>query len=187
MTEIIDKLFQEYTAKIAHQLHNLESLKEEVLSYRIPSTTVPDVEPHEESLQTVNPTGHIEKCSESFLPPDGEVTKNILKFLESAIFSKVKGHEDARFDADYNYAGALKSNTSEIPIPPKSLINEIEKLDIYSDIGINQVIVNTNIQDQKATYQVPEHSDDETSIKPQSKIFTVSPGQVRAIKLQDKT
>ena len=62
------------------------------------------------------------------------------------------------------------------------MIDKIRQYGAYDDKDINQVIINKYNDN---TNFLPEHSDNETSIKPQSRIITISVGAPRDIVFKD--
>ena len=84
----------------------------------------------------------------------------------------------------YKYTWSPKSQNKPPPIPDpiKGVIELISKEFITCDI--NQCTVNKYLDSSSA---LPEHSDDEKTIKPDSSIFTVSLGSLRSIMFRDVT
>ena len=116
------------------------------------------------SLAT-NPTNHIEDYNESYLSDD-EITELNTAF-SSMNFSQVNGRGVASFGEDYNYNGAPNLNTKEIPNPLQTIINKIHDNPLYKDENINQVVINK----YTGNTHLPEHSDDEATIRPESHII----------------
>ena len=116
------------------------------------------------SLAT-NPTNHIEDYNESYLSDD-EITELNTAF-SSMNFSQVNGRGVASFGEDYNYNGAPNLNTKEIPNPLQTIIKKIHDDPLYKDENINQVVINK----YTGNTHLPEHSDDEATIRPESHII----------------
>ena len=98
-------------------------------------------------------------------------------------FSQVNGRQVASFGEDYNYVGAPKSNTKDIPAPLQALIEHVQSLEQYQSSELNQIVINKYTGDDAF---LPDHSDDEASIKPESHIFTATIGSPRTVKFHDK-
>ena len=94
--------------------------------------------------------------------------------LEALPFSTVSGRSVASFGEEYHYNGAPKSNSSDIPNPIKSIIKKIHDDPLYSDEKINQVVINK----YNRNAHLPEHSDNEPTVRPHSNIFTVTIGHI---------
>lgn len=127
-----------------------------------------------------NPTNYIEDYDEKFLS-DEEITDLNLA-LGSMSFTQVNGRGIASFGQDYQYRGAPKTNSKDIPEPLKNVINKIHNNPTYKDEKLNQVVVNK----YSGTTHLPEHADDEATIRPSSRIVTVTLGQAMPIKFRDK-
>ena len=101
---------------------------------------------------SVNPTNHIDNYTEEFLST--EDAESLRDALEQEPYSVVNGRQEASFGAEYQYTGSPRGNTSTIPTYLQTIIDRI-----------NQVVVNR--YPDKA--HLPEHSDNEPTIKPESR------------------
>ena len=128
-----------------------------------------------------NPTNHIEDYIEEFLTEE-----EVLETQEAHSqlnFAKVNGREVASFGESYSYSGAPKNNVKEIPEHIQKLIDKLNQNQDYQDLNVNQVVVNKYTGSDSF---LPEHSDNEASIKLQSKILIISIGSERNILFKDK-
>ena len=128
----------------------------------------------------INPTSHIKEYRENFLSADE--TTELKTMLEALPFSTVSGRSVASFGEEYHYNGAPKSNSSDIPNPIKSIIKKIHDDPLYSDEKINQVVINK----YNRNAHLPEHSDNESTVRPHSNIFTVTIGHALPIVFRNK-
>ncbi len=134
--------------------------------------------------------------SVSFIDEDS--AKSITEFLETCTFNDENGHSVISFGHPYSYTGSKSS--SDVPPIPAALqplfdkINELQSkqfLDKYPHLQdkypapcINACLVNKyNGPDS----YLPKHSDKETTIPPESSIFTVSLGQACDIQFTEKS
>ena len=140
-----------YSDKIAEELKKLEAFKEELLIQTQNAQKIP-----------------VEDYIEEFLDPEEDVTKNLVFFLGKMKFAKLNGRQVASFGEEYNYVGSPKSNNKEIPPQLQALIEKIESLEQHTGSELNQIVVNKYTGDDA---YLPDHSDDEASIKPESDIF----------------
>lgn len=170
----IDKCIAE---AVDSQMKKLEDLKVAKEESPIASTATPPTE----KLAETNPTSHIEDYNENFLSNEEALeTKEVLSKMK---FTRVKGREVASFGEKYSYTGAPSNNIKDIPDHLCKLIEKVKQIDNYRDMAINQVVVNKYIGNNSF---LPEHSDNEPSLKPHSKIFTVSVGTDRNVQFRDK-
>ena len=127
-----------------------------------------------------NPTNFIEGYQENFLSVDDISGLNTM--LGTLTFSQVNGRGVASYGEEYQYNGAPRAVSSEIPSSLKSTIAKINDDPQYKDEKINQVVINK----YTGTTHLPEHSDDEASIMPNSHIITLTLGEVLPIVFKDK-
>lgn len=135
----------------------------------------------EEPLTLTNPTNHIEDYAENFL--NEEEVQQTLEALSGLRYSKANGREISSFGDKYTYTGAPSTNSKEVPAFLKNLIEKINTKEEYQNLGLNQVIVNKYTGNNSF---LPEHSDNESSLKPQSRIITLSVGSKRNVVFRDK-
>ena len=187
VTEAIDAHVQKFDSEMKELKKSIEEgvAKSQHSSNSSPSSSRSHVL-NEGIFQTTsnptNPTNHIEDYVEKFL--NGEEAKEAEEMLSRLQFSKVKGREVASFGENYSYTGAPDANTKEIPPCLSKIIEKLGEKEEYKDLKINQVIVNKYAGN---TSYLPEHSDNEKSIRPQSKIVTISIGGERNVLFKEKT
>lgn len=124
---------------------------------------------------------NIPRCSrytENFLSEDSE--EDLMTFLDQQEFVAEGNRKVLSYGERYHYKGA---KASETPIPEiiQTLIGKVKEAHDLS-YEINQVLVNK--YDPSAN--LPSHSDNEGSIRPDSSIFTISlgaPGKIEFTKL----
>ena len=129
---------------------------------------------------SVNPTSHINNYTEEFLST--EDAASLRDALEQETYSLVNGRQVASFGAEYQYTGSPRGNTSTIPTYLQTIIDRINGEALYPDTKINQVVVNR----YSGKTHLPEHSDNEPTIKPESNIFTITVGKQVPIKFKDQ-
>ena len=127
-----------------------------------------------------NPTNHIEDYQENFLSID-EITE-LNAMLGTLTFSQINGRGVASYGEEYHYNGAPRAVASEMPNSLKAIIAKIHDDPQYKDEKINQVVINK----YTGTTHLPEHSDNEATIRPNSHIITLTPGEVLPIVFKDK-
>ena len=129
---------------------------------------------------SVNPTSHINNYTEEFLST--EDAASLRDALEQETYSLVNGRQVASFGAEYQYTGSPRGNTSTIHTNLQTIIDRINGETLYPDTKINQVVVNR----YSGKTHLPEHSDNEPTIKPESNIFTITVGKQVPIKFKDQ-
>ena len=120
----------------------------------------------------------------------------LLKFLDESAFKDENGHSVMSFGAPYQYTGSRSS--SDVPPFPeclKPLLKRINTLqsEIYGSLYssqrnltapvINSCLINRYVGPES---YLPRHSDRESSIHPESSIFTISLGQGCDIKFTER-
>ena len=188
---ILKENLKAHSDKIAEELKILEALKEELIINKDTHLQAPTEgstsefnQRSETPFPTIkNPCKHVDNYMENFLDLNDSTTKDIISAITKIKYSKVNGREVASFGEEYSYTGAPQSNIKEIPPYLQTLIEKIHSLDQYCDTGINQVVINKYVGEDA---YLPEHSDDEPSIKPESSIFTLTLGTPRTIMFGDR-
>ena len=185
-TKEISKSLEAQQKDLAEGMKELENLKNQLLSANeriaIAATniSIPNVSQPTSINPTVNPTNHIEDYSEDFLST--EEASSLKTALESQItYSVVNGRQVASFGADYKYSGSPKTNTSTIPTYLQTIIDRIHSDPQYHDAKINQVVVNR----YSGKTHLPEHADNESAIRPESHVFTITVGQQSPLNFRD--
>lgn len=184
LKEISGKV-EEQMKLIKENVSNLTTLKQEIeasaFSHVNPSTeTNVSSEPHSSIIKAeINPTNYIEDYQESFLSEDEITELNMM--LGTVEFSQVNGRGVASFGEEYNYNGSPKASSTEIPNSLKSIISKIHSDPQFHDEKINQVVINK----YNGKTHLPEHSDNEATIRPKSHIITLSLGHVLPVVFKD--
>ena len=133
---------------------------------------VPDVTPPEPAFYGYR---------DGVLTPEEE--GNIIEFLYTVDFVPENGHGVKKFGARYHYSGAADAAEDDIPAELNVVLEKVKAL--YPNANnINQCLVNCY---KGKSSKLPEHSDDELCIDPESSIFTISLGQDRTIIFRDKS
>ena len=182
----ISKAIETQTQSIKQDMDNLTALKEQLLTTDTASRHPSGLEnPCSTVIGTApaldeNPTNYIEDYQESFLTAT-EITE-LNAALGAMSFSEVNGRSVASFGEEYQYTGAPTLNSKEIPAHLTAIINKLHDHSEYNDERINQVVVNKFT----GKTHLPEHSDDEATIRPHSRIITVTLGQALPIVFRDK-
>lgn len=130
----------------------------------------------------MNPTKHVENYLEGYI--NEELADQLVTFCASQKYTKFKSRDACTFGEKYAYVGAPKDNKSAIPKPLQELIRKIlDDEDICApNDSINQIIINRY---SGKSSSLPEHSDDEASIAPESNVFTLSLGCTRTMQFRD--
>ena len=118
---------------------------------------------------------------------DSANANSLLEFLnvqkESGKMNQENGHSVLHYGKPYRYTGSAPQNpTSVIPQALDYTINKIiESFD--GNYDINSVLINYYLGDSSSA--IPEHSDNEGTINPESQIFTISLGYTRTVVFKD--
>ena len=184
----ISKAIVDQGKEFAEGLKQLEDLKNKLISVSDSAYSTTENSTSHVSLLTEtsinlisNPTNHIEDYTEGFLYSDEAV--NLKDALVQETFSVVNGRQVASFGAEYQYnTGSPGRNTPAIPTYLQAIIDRINGDSLYPDTKINQVFVNR----YSGKAHLPEHSDNEPAIKPESHIFTITIGEQAPINFKDK-
>ena len=128
-----------------------------------------------------NPTDHVESYDPKFI--DQPTTDELYEYLNcsNSKFIQLKGRSVLTLGERYPYVGAPKENPEPIPGIINSIIAKIE--DKFPNSGINSCLINKYVGHSSS---LPEHSDDEPIIRPESNIFTVSVGKTRKVLFRDR-
>ena len=105
--------------------------------------------------------------------------ENLVSYLESCTFEKENGHSVCSFGTPYKYTGSKSSvNVPPIPDELRPLMEKINS--IQSELIPNQPpVINSCLVNKYEGPDsfLPQHSDREATIHPESSIFTLSIGQ----------
>ena len=107
---------------------------------------------------------------------------SIMSALSDCTFTEERGHSVCAFGEDYKYTGSKAAKFNEFPVPIKALVNKLNAQFYNSKEIINSCLVNRYAGDKAC---LPEHSDNESSIDPESNIYCVSIGADAAIIFRD--
>ena len=123
----------------------------------------------------------IDSSEENFITSD-QVSKAV-KFLSSVEFTEERGHSVASYGAKYKYMGS-KAVVKEMPPQLQEIMDTLnDKKYTKCKYVLNQCLVNR--YSGKGSF-LPEHSDDEFSIMPDSHNYTVSICAPRTVIFSDK-
>ena len=106
---------------------------------------------------------------------------SIVSALSDCTFRQERGHSVCAFGEDYKYNGSKAAN-HEFPGPIKALVDKLNSQFYDSNEKINSCLVNRYSGDKAC---LPEHSDNESSIDPESDIYTISIGADASIVYKD--
>ena len=185
ISDVVDKALKQHSVDIEKKLSELHS----VVS-KLTVTNSPPVPPTSQPACTQD-TSHVPKIvapepdmyyyKEDFISVEEE--QNLIKFLSTADFKQENGHSVKNFGASYQYTGAADSKDSKISIPDEfsPILDQIKAL--YPEVNINQCLV--NFYDRHDSF-LPQHSDKELAIDPESSIYTVSLGQDRTVIFKER-
>ena len=135
------------------------------------------------AASATNPTKHIEKHKLDLI--SHQVESELCNFLDKQNFETISsGWSVLSFGESYKYTGSPKTQNTPVPIPDpiKSVMEGIRSE--FKTCDINQCTINKYIDSSTI---LPEHSDNESTIKPESNIFTVSLGSMHDITFRDRT
>ena len=121
----------------------------------------------------------IEYISEDYL--DKSAADLLLQELEKESLIQEGGRQVASYGEYYKYMGS-KSKPKPFPKYIKDLMDQLNKDHTGGKYVLNQCLLNKY---EGGTSTLPEHSDNELSLNPESSIFTVSVGATRNIILRD--
>ena len=148
----------------------------------LPSNTLNENRPPvpKSVVDITNPTEHIDHYKTNFISE--QVESELLDFLQKQDFVQIRGRSVLDFGEPYGYTGSPYTQNAPDPIPEpiKGLMDDIRSKFPKNDI--NQCTINKYCDNSS---YLPEHSDDEPTIKPESSIFTVSLGSQRDIIFRD--
>ena len=157
----IDKL-EKFTSEMSNIKSSLQTAPQTPIQPTalgpIESTILPDTEEN---------TLVLPECTENFLSDDQ--ARNLLEFCETQSFEREGNREVSFYGQKYQYMGSKKSPK---PMPP-ILEDLVQSLNQNLDYELNQVLINRY---SGTNASLPEHSDNEPDINPQSSIFTASLG-----------
>ena len=110
-------------------------------------------------------------------------SSELIQFLDSIgpKFIDLNGRSVISFGEPYPYVGAPKEKPEAIPSIIQKIISEIEKT--YPDSEINSCLINKY---NGGSSFLPEHSDNEPIIMPESNIFTVTVGAEYELKFRNR-
>ena len=165
-------------SKIAKYIDELKPdtcTSQQTITHEVPSPTVIDG-------PLVNPCDHILKYAPNFV--NSALSAELYTFLENENFYDKNGRSVATYGKPYKYNGSHddEHKSSEIPVPIQKLISEIESEFHGEDTAINSCHVNRYTGEDSF---LPPHSYDESIIKPQSLIFSISIGATANIQFKD--
>ena len=123
---------------------------------------------------------HVEDVAENFLSADE--CSELLELLPKYNFIEKNGHSVFTFGEPYRYTGSA-NNQQRTDFPSKIKVI-LDKLNSSDDAGapLTSCLVNRYVGPDSF---LPEHSDDERSIDPNSKIYTISLGCKRTVQFTE--
>ena len=188
ISDAVDKAMKQHSVDIEEKLSELLStvskLGVNVINNNDPPITsrehVPDITQDRWHVPVIEPPEPAFSDSrDDFLTLEEE--GNLIKFLSNVDFAPENGHSVKNFGASYHYTGASDATEDNIPAELDVVVQKVKAL--YPDTSLNQCLVNCY---KGNASKVPEHSDDEPSIDPESSIYCVSLGQDRTMIFRDK-
>ncbi len=122
------------------------------------------------------------KCFETHDPKfiDSPLYDELSEFLANETFVAENGHSVLAFGERYRYSGGRAPDHKPIPAVITKVVDQIN-----SKFGCMPNSVLINKYDGVDSY-LPQHSDDESSIDPESSIYTLSLGETREVVFTDK-
>ena len=146
-----------------------------------PSQSTTDSRTPDPPPTPTNPTWHVDSVGPGFV--SSQSASALQKFLDSQTFVTVKGRSVLHFGEPYSYTASPSSSgqSSAIPEVIKAVVDTIEAA--YPNCDINSCVVNKYVGSKS---YLPEHSDNESTLRPGSSIFTLSIGSPRNITFRDR-
>ena len=123
----------------------------------------------------------IDKSLDNFLT-EGQI-KDTLELLNSETFYPENGHLVALYGDKYKYMGSKAETINDLPTQLQTIMDELNIHHTGGLYKLNSCLVNKYPDNNS---HLPEHSDDEFSIRPDSCIFTISIGDSRTVTFRDK-
>ena len=197
LVNICDKLLSEQKTQMDMFADKLSNFDRKLSNMSAPGNVVSPPSPHSYSTNAQipssqmntntlfksiqNPTDHLETYDPEFI--DKATSDELYEYLNSlnSKFNKLKGRSVLTFGEQYPYVGGPKDNPDPIPGIINSIIDKIN--DKFPNSGINSCLINKYVGNSSS---LPEHSDDEAVISPESKIFTVSVGKTCKVVFRDR-
>ena len=186
ISEAVDKAMKQHSSDIEQKLSELLNSVSKftvcnnndspiVSQEHVPGTAQdkcrePDITPPEPAFS---------ESRDNFLTLEEE--NDLIKFLSSIDFVPKNGYNVKSFGASYHYTGAADDTGNKIPVQLDAVIQKVKAH--YPNTNINQCLVNCY---KGNSSKLPEHSDDELCIDPESSIYCVSLGQDRTMLFRDK-
>ena len=184
MSEIQTSLFNHSKSltSIETELSELKKFIKELSDKpTISGISPPKMEQSKPSMHVTIPESNIIAENVNFLTEDE--SEKLCDYLSKVNYKKENGHEVKSFGVLYRYRGAGDEISEPIPGEIQSIIDKIKELCSDSQVDINQCLINRY---QNGDSSLPEHSDDELIIDPESCIYTLSVGQERSVIFRDR-
>ena len=108
----------------------------------------------------------------------------LLEALKKLTYIKGKGRSTAKFGEHYTYNGSREECQAEFPAEVKSILDSLNRSHVPENVPLLNSCVVTRYSGPHS--HLPEHSDDERSIHPESCIYTVSVGEDGLVRFRDK-
>lgn len=164
----------------------IDSAQQTSVSAQLPPISQPTPSPQQifvapPDTNLIKSIHHIEKYDRIFI--DESTSDEIIEYFNniSPDFTKLNGRSVLSFGEPYPYVGAPKAKPAPIPQILQKLVSKVE--DSYPNSEINSCLINMYTGGSSF---LPEHSDDEPVIKPESNIFTITIGNKCDIKFRNR-
>ena len=179
LSDCIKTLTSQHSNEFNNLKTELEKLQSTVVNYEtILSTTTKSDKPPLVEIPTdvaepeIN-IPHLDDSVENFLS-EAESTQ-LMNELTDLPYSRETGRLTMRFGENYDYKGSRSENVVELPPNLKAIMDKLNEDHVdQSTPPLNSCVVNKYVG---PTSFIPSHSDDEKTIHPESRIFTVSVGK----------
>lgn len=184
----LDKILSKIDHQLDSRLLSIEKIVDEIslvqktepINTKMPSSYAPaPAQRQKRSIiaqkdidsERVTDIKHIKHYTPDFI--DNSMSNELADFFEglSSKFIPLKGRSVLSFGEPYPYPGSPEEKPEPIPDLIKKVITKIKH--DYPDTEINSCLVNKYVG---CSSYLPEHSDDESIIKPDSDIFTLTVG-----------
>ena len=161
------------------KLDSFSDISSNVIEHAVPPMNAKFPINHKPLSDIKNPTKHVEDNKPDFI--DENLCTELMDFLQKeAKFTKLKGRSVTTYGEAYPYPGSPPAKSTPIPPIINQIINKIEG--DFPGSNLNSCLIT---EYAGISSQIPEHSDDEPVISPESNIFTLSIGDPRTIIFRD--
>ncbi|NRB82001.1 MAG: alpha-ketoglutarate-dependent dioxygenase AlkB [Saccharospirillaceae bacterium] len=163
---------------IPSQLNSLKSSIEIFQDSKSTQSSSPVKSPPKTKFNVSHNESAYKDCVDDFL--DQNEADSLINLFNGLEFHKESGHSVLVFGEEYHYTGS-HGKAHPFPEPVKHILDKLNQ-EHSRDHPLNSCLVNFYSGPQS---YLPEHSDDETNIDPNSSIFSISIGDTNNINFRE--